>query len=81
MTDRDRKGRQASGVRSGRYTKPERTARGERSGKARWTDNDIRAMRAAYADGENFTSIATRMGTYATNVARIVRRQAWAHVE
>lgn len=95
MADRDRKGRQAQGSRSGAHTKPERVARGERNGRrtkpertargewngnARWTADDIREIRAAYAAGESQGSIARRFGTAQQVISGIVRRKAWAHV-
>lgn len=93
IADRDAKGRQATGMkvtanrraavgeRNGRSTHPESTARGEGHGNARWTADDIRAIRAAYANGESQGSIARRLGTAQAAISQIVLRKAWAHVD
>jgi hypothetical protein len=96
MADRDAKGRgvppniamtpeawaeRGRGERNARHTHPETTARGEAHGNARWTADDIRAIRAAFAAGESQGSIANRFDTAQAVVSRIVRRTSWAHVE
>jgi hypothetical protein len=64
--DRDAKGRQQ---------------RGERHSRARLTEADIRAIRAAYAEGASQQAIASRYGVTQVNISAIVRRKAWAHVQ
>ncbi len=94
--DRDRKGRQATGERSGshthperrpwgkrnaRYTHPENTARGERNGWARFKSEEILAIRRAYAAGGVFQhELAKQYGTAQAVISQIVRRKVWAHL-
>jgi hypothetical protein len=87
MADRNRKGRaragthkRARGLRNGRHTHPERTARGEDNGWARWTPSEVRAIRAAFAAGESQGSIARRLGASQSGISAIVRRVTWAHI-
>ncbi len=88
--DMARKGRAATGDRSGRRIHreswagkwpPANRARGERAGNARFTADDVRAMRAAQAAGETQVSIAKRYGTAQAVISSIVRRKTWRHVE
>jgi hypothetical protein len=71
----------ARGARNARALYPERTARGERSGQARFKEDDIREMRAAYAGGETQVSIAKRYGTAQGTISYIVLRKGWKHVD
>ncbi len=47
---------------------------------ARLTEDDVRAIRAAFANGETQTSIGLRMGIPQPHVSRIVLRRSWANV-
>lgn len=72
----------ARGLRNGKYTKPEKTPRGEQNGWARLTADQVREIRRLYATGEfRQVDIAAMFGTPQTNISRILRRLAWAHVE
>jgi hypothetical protein len=51
MADMVAKGRQATGARSGRHTKPERTARGSRNGRAKLDEEKAERIRVRYAAG------------------------------
>jgi hypothetical protein len=44
------------------------------------TEDDIRAMRARYANGEHAEAVAASFGTTAANVRNIVARRTWKHV-
>jgi hypothetical protein len=56
------------------------TARGERSGKAKLTNQDVRAIRAALASGETMASVATSYGIKSSTVQAIRDRKTWCHV-
>lgn len=53
---------------------------GERNHRHKLTEDDVRAIRAAYAGGEQQRSIAARYGITHPNVGYIVRRETWRHV-
>lgn len=57
-----------------------RTARGEGHGRAKLTEDEVRAIRAASASGESYRSIALQYGLNRFHVGSIVRRQKWSHV-
>jgi hypothetical protein len=58
-----------------------RNNRGERSGTAKLTADQVRAIRAEYAGGGVLMrEIAARAGVSHSLVKRIVRRERWAHV-
>lgn len=75
--DRHRKGRDARGLRSGRYTMPERTARGERNGRAVLSSRDIPRIVAARKRGDTLASIGARFGVGTSQVNRIASGKAW----
>lgn len=82
MADRDAKGRQAKGDRSGARMHPERVRRGEDHPRTRLTETDVRAIRAAYAaGGVSQKTIAGRYGITQGAVFQIVNRFTWRHVE
>lgn len=54
------------------------TQRGERSRTAKLTDADIRFIRASRLSG---TELGAMFGVDQSNIARIRRRETWAHVE
>lgn len=69
------------GPRHGSRTRPDRVARGERSGSAKVTDDEVRAIRALYAAGAGSQRIlGLRFGLTQGAVGRIVRGENWAHV-
>lgn len=70
------------GKRNARYTHPETTARGEQNGWARLTADVVREIRALYATGTwRQVDLADKFDTPQTNISRIIRRLAWAHVD
>jgi hypothetical protein len=80
--DRNGKQRQARGGRHGRRTRPECTARGERSGLAKLSEESVRGMRERHAAGGiTFRQLGSLFGITGTHAHRIVTRQVWAHVE
>lgn len=54
---------------------------GESHGNAKLTDSDVISIRLRAANGEGHRSIAKDFGVCQTNVSRIVRKAAWAHVQ
>jgi DNA-directed RNA polymerase specialized sigma24 family protein len=58
-----------------------RTARGERAGLAKLTDESIRTIRQRYEAGESQQAIADDYDVWQTTVSSIIRRKTWAHVE
>lgn len=59
---------------------PHRPPRGEACGKAKLTEDDVRAIRARRAAGEQLKSIAPDFGVSLSTVSLIVRRIYWRHV-
>lgn len=53
---------------------------GERHGMAKLTANDVRAIRAAYTDGETQAAISRRFRVNQAHVSDIVHREVWKHV-
>ncbi len=71
-----------NGKRSGRYTRPDRTARGEGVGGAKLTAGDVREMRRLYLTGEySQQDLADRFGVGRENIGQILRGENWAHIE
>ena len=83
MDDREAKGRRipASGSAHGRHTRPECSARGERSGTAKLTDDIVRDIRRRRAAGESLIEIGLCYHIDRTHVWAICARKAWKHVE
>lgn len=91
--DRVAKGRSARGLKSGRYTKPHRTARGDRNGmrthprigelnsRAKLSAEQVREIRQLYGSG-GLTQVALgRMyGVTDVMISCIVRHRNWTHV-
>lgn len=86
LADMKNKGRAASGERSGRITKPERTARGERSGNAKLSEDDIRTIRREYRRvpvghrNPSLSVLVSRFGIDRTHVHAIATGRTWSHV-
>jgi hypothetical protein len=93
--DRHAKGRDASGLKNGRHTKPERTARGDGNGArlhperlrrgaevntSRLGPGQVRAIRAAHASGATARGLARHYEVDRTTITAIVRRESWRHV-
>jgi hypothetical protein len=73
-------GDMAAKGRSGRYTKPHRTARGERNGRTRLTEDAVREIRRLRSQGMAGAAIARLFGTSPQNVCDIMSRRTWGHV-
>ena len=82
VADRMRDGTHVTspGDRSGRHTKPERTARGSVQGLAKLKESDIPAILAACAAGERQRTIARRFGVRHSTIGCVARRTTWRHV-
>ncbi len=65
------------GIRHGRHTMPERTARGERTGTAKLTEAKVVAIRL---DQRSRKAIAADFGITVTMVGYIQRGLSWSHV-
>lgn len=81
--DMDSKGRRVviRGTRHGRRTKPHRTARGERNGLAKLTEQDVRDIRANYALCQvTMKDLGARYGVGKAAVHEIIHRRTWAHI-
>lgn len=71
-----------SGKRSGRYTRPDRTARGEEVGGSKLTADDVLEIRRLYLIGTcSQQELADRFKVSRENVGVIVRGKNWAHIE
>ncbi len=78
--DKQTKGRTPRGERHGRHTRPEATARGSRSGRAKLTEAQVLAIRDRVACGESQAAIARSLGVTPTIVSRILRGKIWKHL-
>ncbi len=80
--DKSRKGRSTTGDRHGLRLHPERVPRGERSGAAKLTEADVRAIRARYAAGGiTQQRLADEYGVTNSLICHVIKRTAWKHVE
>ena len=71
----------ARGIRSGRHTKPERTARGERHSSSKLTDDQVVEMRRLFfVEKMKQKEIASKFGVCRDSVRKIMIRKAWAHI-
>jgi hypothetical protein len=96
MHDRDRKGRamkgdrhwsrlhperRATGERHGNSTHPETRPRGQGHWKARFTDDEVRAIKAEHAAGGiTCRALAKRLHVSSSTIERIVNGRFWRHV-
>lgn len=78
--DKTAKGRQATGDRHGSRLHPESRAYGARHGRAKLTETDIPAIRAALARREGYRSIARRFGVSHPAIRNVENGKAWSHV-
>ena len=60
---------------------PERGARGETAGLAKLTNDNVRDIRKALANGEKGVDIAVRYGVSPTAISRINKGHTWHHVD
>ncbi len=68
------------GARHGRYTKPERSARGERVNTAVLTENDVRRIRRMRGDGMTFKQIADAFKISKSQAFNVGSGAQWRHV-
>lgn len=69
-----------TGLRHGRHTHPERTARGERGGRTKVTEGQVIAIREARANGSSVAALALEYGLCKSGICAIVNRINWKHV-
>lgn len=80
--DASQKGRSPFGDRNGARLYPERLPRGERQWMAKLTEDDVRAIRAAFASGYwSQRALAVMYGVNRSCIGSIVRREKWKHVD
>lgn len=75
-----RTGLKSSGLRSGRYTKPEATCRGERHPSAKLRADDIPVIRTRHAAGDPLPALAADYGVTKQSIWRIVHGTSWKHL-
>lgn len=89
MADKVAKGRQyrgganspARGLKNGRHTKPERTARGSKNGEARFNEDQVRLIRELLEQKKmTQAEIALLCGVTTVTISLIWRRRVWKHV-
>ena len=68
-------------VRKGRSFALGRASPGEKNGIAKLTEQAVREIRVALAEGESQCKIAVRYGVASTTVSRVARRKGWGHVK
>lgn len=78
--DRDRKGRQASGDRSGSHLHPERLPFGVDHPHAKLNDEAVREIKRRLDSGESHRSIARSHSIRISTVFQIRHRKTWKHV-
>lgn len=77
MADRNRKGRVASGPRSGAWKSTWKRCAGERHPKAKLTEDAVREIRAS-TDPER--ALAARYGVSKATISNVRLNKGWAHV-
>lgn len=73
-------GRQAKGLRNGKYTHPEKRQRGADHGRAKLTDADVLEIRALYAAGRTHEGLAKQFGVGRSEIKRICDGTVWTHL-
>lgn len=77
--DCTQKGRRAYGERNGRTTCPQRTARGERHGRAKLDAEKVREIRRL-SGTQSQQSLADRFDVPQTAISAVQRHKTWKHV-
>ncbi len=72
--------RAAAGIKNGRHTHPEKTARGGKNGNSVLTDENIVRIRQLRIAGETQQGIAKIMGCGRNTVRNILAGRTWKHV-
>ena len=75
------RGRMATGDRNAARLYPERVRRGVDQTNSKLTDDDVRAIRKRYSDGETQAALSKEYGIQASHISLIVTRRAWRHVD
>lgn len=75
------KGRQASGIKNGSRTKPERLKRGELNTAAKITGCIVKEIRERYSKGgTSYPKLAKIFGLVQAQIGNIVKKRNWKHV-
>lgn len=73
--------RKATGLRHGRYSMPERTARGSRNGEAKLSEADVVSIRARHSAGSvTLVQLGAEYGVTPQAIWLIVHRKKWVHL-
>lgn len=80
MRDKVAKGRQASGLRNGSYTHPERRRRGVEHGQAQLTESQVYEIRRRAEAGALHRVLAADFHVSKGNISYIVRGETWQHL-
>jgi DNA invertase Pin-like site-specific DNA recombinase len=70
----------ARGDRHGSVTRPDRVPRGERHGRSKLTETNVREIRTLRAGGRSMRSLAREFGVTRQSIQAIIRRKTWKHV-
>jgi hypothetical protein len=83
VADKITKNRQNAARGDDHYSRkrPESVARGEQSGRAKLTEDQVRAIRRRVSEGEGQGAVARTFGVCLATVNDIVNRVYWKHVE
>lgn len=68
------------GDRNGKYTKPNKTPRGERIGTSKLSVEDILKIRSLHRDGLGCIRISKIFGVSKTSILNIINRKTWNHI-
>ncbi|MEK6281852.1 MAG: HNH endonuclease signature motif containing protein [Acidobacteriota bacterium] len=79
--DKTAKGRGIIGKKNGRYTHPERSARGERVNTAQLTESGVREILVALKHGAGLTELGRKYGVCKQAIYSIREGKTWKHVE
>ncbi len=81
MHDMIRKGKGPQNQPNVMHTHPEKRHWGERNGQAKLTAKQVRDIRVGFQLGYSMSELGNLYGVTRHAIGRIVRRQAWAHIE
>lgn len=81
IDDMVKKGRTATGIRSGSHTHPERRARGEKHGRSKLKEKDVLEIRSKYAEGKyTFRDLEKIFGIHNSHIGKIIKLEKWNHI-
>lgn len=75
MEDAVRKGRMPTGLRNGKYTKPEATPRGDTHGKTKLPHGDVMKIRTLHAQGMSGSQLSKMFHVSQAHISRIVLKR------